>query len=70
MKKMICYLFHERSRTPWVEVDGGNYISTCHKCRRNRFTKSPVLSELNRAAAVAAICVAVLVIIGYFLKYK
>lgn len=69
MKKLICYLFHERSRGKWDKWFCHTYVSECRKCGRNHYTQEPSLWELNRAAVVAAICVVVLVAIGYLLKH-
>lgn len=65
MKKVICYLLHERSRGRWEKWHCHNYISTCGKCGRNHFTQAPGLWEIGRVAIVIVICVLILVAIRY-----
>lgn len=65
MKKVICYLLHERSRSRWEKWHCHTYVSTCGKCGRNHYTQSPGLWEVFRVAIVVVICVLMLVAIRY-----
>lgn len=68
MKKIICYLFHERNCGPWKKIGDDGYSKLCMKCLRVRTANNHAICELKRAAVAAVICVVVVIIIGYFLK--